>query len=234
MHKWDIKTIKSYTPNSFVSDVIIFDESHRINIHQLENILSNESKYMIFSHDVNQKLNNYAEEVVRRIESISDKYNLTNKVRHNKNLASFVKKFFDLSTIKIDNLSKNDYKNISFYFTKDFDDARVYIEYLKYLGWEHIYLSNSLIKAEPLDKVKFSSNNSSHQAIGQEYEDVVIVINEHFYYTEQLKFSYNAYYYYNPLETLFQAITRTRKKLKIVIIDNEDVYKKCIQIINRE
>lgn len=231
---WDIKTIKSYTPNSFVSDVIIFDESHRINIHQLENILSNESKYMIFSHDVNQKLNNYAEEVVRRIESISDKYNLTNKVRHNKNLASFVKKFFDLSTIKIDNLSKNDYKNISFYFTKDFDDARVYIEYLKYLGWEHIYLTNSLIEAEPLDKVKFSSNNSSHQAIGQEYEDVVIVINEHFYYTEQLKLSYNAYYYYNPLETLFQAITRTRKKLKIVIIDNEDVYKKCIQIINRE
>ena len=91
-----------------------------------------------------------------------------------------------------------------------------------------------MIKAEPLDNVKFLSNNSSHQAIGQEYEDVVIVINEHFYYTEQLKLSYNAYYYYNPLETLFQAITRTRKKLKIVIIDNEDVYKKCIQIINRE
>ena len=189
---------------------------------------------MIFSHDVNQKLNNYAEEVVNKIETIANKHALTDKVRHNKNLVSFIKKFFDLSKIRRDELSKNDYKNISFYYTKELDDARLYVEYLKYLGWEHIYLSNSLIKAEPLDKVKFSSNNSSHQAIGQEYEDVVIVINEHFYYTEQLKLSYNVYYYYNPLETLFQAITRTRKKLKIVIIDNEDVYKKCIQIINRE
>ena len=230
---WDIKTIKNYVLNSFPSDVLIFDESHRISIYQLEKILDNESKYMIFSHDVNQKLNNYAEEVVNKIETIANKHALTDKVRHNKNLVSFIKKFFDLSKIRRDELSKNDYKNISFYYIKELHDARLYVEYLKYLGWEHIYLSNSLIKAEPLDKVKFSSNNSSHQAIGQEYEDVVIVINEHFYYTEQLKLSYNAYYY-NPLETLFQAITRTRKKLKIVIIDNEDVYKKFIQIINRE
>lgn len=233
---WDIKTIKNYVLNSFPSDVLIFDESQRISKSVLTNIIGKEQKIIIFSHDINQKLNKtgQAKDVVLQIESVSNKYNLTNKVRHNKNLASFIKKLFDLNTIKIDELSKDDYKNISFYFTKELDDARLYVEYLKSLGWEHIYLSNSLRKAEPLDNVKFLSNNSSHQAIGQEYEDVVIVINEHFYYTEQLKLSYNAYYYYNPLETLFQAITRTRKKLKIVIIDNEDVYKKCIQIINRE
>lgn len=231
---WDIKTIKYYVPNSFASDVIIFDESHRMTKYQLENILSNEQKYIIFSHDVNQKLNDEAEEVVKRIESISDKHNLKNKVRHNKNLASFIKKFFYLNTIKIDELSKDDYKNISFYFTKDFNDAKLYIDYLKYLGWEHIYLTPSRFNPEPLDNVKFSSRNSSHQVIGQEYDNVVIVINEHFYYTEQLKLSYNADYYYNPLETLFQAITRTRKKLKLVIINNEEVYKKCIQIMNRE
>ena len=233
---WDIKTIRNYVPNSFTSDVIIFDESQRISLGLLDNILKNEQKFIIFSHDINQKLNKtgQAKNVVLQIESVSNKYNLTNKVRHNKNLASFIKKLFDLNTIKIDELSKDDYKNISFYFTKELDDARLYVEYLKSLGWEHIYLSNSLRKAEPLDNVKFLSNNSSHQAIGQEYEDVVIVINEHFYYTEQLKLSYNAYYYYNPLETLFQAITRTRKKLKLVVINNEEVYKKCIQIMNRE
>lgn len=233
---WNIKTIKYYVPNSFASDVIIFDESQRISKVILENILRNEQKFIIFSHDINQKLNRtgHAKNVVLQIESISNKYSLTNKVRHNKNLASFLKKFFDLSTIKIDELSKDDYKNISFYFTNELDDARLYVEYLKSIGWEHIYLTNSLRTAEPLDNVKFSSNNSSHQAIGQEYDNVVIVINEYFYYTEQLKLSYNARYYYNPLETLFQAITRTRKKLKLVIINNEDIYKKCIQIINRE
>ncbi|MFX4154075.1 ATP-binding protein [Aliarcobacter butzleri] len=233
---WNIKAIKEYKVGTLTSDVIIFDESQRISRYQLDSILKNEQKYIIFSHDVNQKLNtsNQAEEVVSYIEKIANKYILTNKVRHNKNLASFIKKFFDLNTIKIDELAKNDYKNISFYFTKDLYDAETYIEYLKSLGWEHIYLTNSLRTAEPLDNVKFSSNNSSHQAIGQEYEDVVIVINEYFYYTEQLKLSYNAEYYYNPLETLFQAITRTRKKLKLVIINNENIYKRCIQIINRD
>ncbi|CAM3523464.1 ATP-binding protein [Arcobacter aquimarinus] len=233
---WNIKAIKEYKVGTLTSDVIIFDESQRISKYQLDSILKNEQNYIIFSHDVNQKLNtsNQAEEVVSYIEKIANKYILTNKVRHNKNLASFLKKFFDLSTIKIDELSKDDYKNISFYFTNELDDARLYVEYLKSIGWEHIYLTNSLRTAEPLDNVKFSSNNSSHQAIGQEYDNVVIVINEYFYYTEQLKLSYNARYYYNPLETLFQAITRTRKKLKLVIINNEKVYKKCIQIINRE
>ena len=73
-----------------------------------ENILKNEQKFIIFSHDMNQKLNRtgHAKDVVLRIESISNKYSLTNKVRHNKNLASFIKKFFDLNTIKIDELSK--------------------------------------------------------------------------------------------------------------------------------
>lgn len=134
---WNIKIIKYYVPNSFVSDVIIFDESQRISKVILENILRNEQKFIIFSHDINQKLNRtgHAKDVVLRIESISNKYSLTNKVRHNKNLASFLKKFFDLSTIKIDELSKDDYKNISFYFTNELDDARLYVEYLKSIGW---------------------------------------------------------------------------------------------------
>lgn len=236
---WNIITIRNYSSaNTSSSDVLVFDESQRIAKNQLIDIITNENKFIIFSHDVNQKLNNRsnAEEVVGYIESSvlqSNNYKLKNKIRHNKNLASFVQKFYDLRKIKSDDLLKNDYDNISFYFTTDIDDAKKYIEYLKSLGWEHIYLSNSLHTPEPLDLIRFSSNNSSHQVIGQEYDNVVITINEYFYYTENEKLSYRARAYYNPLETLFQAITRTRKKLTFVIIDNEDVYKKCIQIINR-
>ena len=193
--------------------------------------------YIIFSHDINQKLNraNQAEEVVKHIESIStgNKYKLSNKIRHNKNLASFIKKFFDLNKIKSDSLLKDDYKDITLYFAKDIKDAEQYITYLKHLGWHHIYLTNSFYTREPLDDVVFSSQTSSHQAIGQEYDNVVVTITKHFYYTEALKLSYKAKSYYNPLETLFQAVTRTRKKLTFVIIDNKEIYKNCIKIINR-
>jgi len=236
---WNIVPIRSYRVNTITSsDILIIDESQRLTKNQMENILANKDNYMIFSHDVNQKLNraNQAEIVVKEIENIANqnKYKLSNKIRHNKNLASFIKKFFDLNKIKSDNLSKNDYKNISFYFTTDINDAEQYITYLKALGWEHIYLTNSLHTQEPLDAVVFSSQNSSHQAIGQEYDNVVITITQHFYYTDALKLSYMARYYYNPLETLFQAITRTRKKLTFVIINNEEVYKNCIKIVNRD
>ena len=96
-------------------------------------------------------------------------------------------------------------------------------------------MTNSLRNHEPISNVRFSSANSSHEAIGQEYENVVVAIDEYFYYSEtDNKLSYRASAYYNPLETLFQAITRTRKKLAFVIINNEDIYKKCIQIVNRD
>lgn len=231
---FDIKTIKNYKPDLALSDIVIFDESQRISKKLLDSILEEEKRYIIFSHDVNQKLNtsNQAEEVVLSIEKVANKHNLTNRIRHNTNLASFIRKFFDLNKIKIDNLSKDSYKDISFYLTKDLKDAELYIEYLKTRGWEHIYLTPSRFNQEPLDKVKFSSTNSSHQAIGQEYDKVVVAINSSFYYTENSKLSYSGKYYYNPLETLFQAITRTRKELKFVIINNDKLYMKCIEIIN--
>lgn len=237
---WNIITISSYSNiNTASAEVLIIDEAQRISKSQLESIVGeNSHKSILFSHDVNQKLNrtNESQVVVNYIQTLSNNNNyiLTNKVRHNKNLASFIKKFYDLSKIKSDDISKNDYDDISFYFTKDISDAQMYIEFLKNQDWEHIYLSNSLRSPDPLDALVFSSNNSAHKAIGQEFDNVVVTIDKNFFYTETLKLSYRVRTYYNPLETLFQAVTRTRKKLTFVIIDNDEVYKNCIKIINRE
>lgn len=237
---WNIITIRSYSNiNTASAEVLIIDEAQRISKNQVEAIVKeNSHKYILFSHDVNQKLNrtNQSKIVVEYIQTLSSNNNhiLTNKVRHNKNLASFIKKFYDLGKIKSDNISKNDYDDISFYFTKDINDAQMYIELLKNQDWEHIYLSNSLHTPDPLDKLVFSSHNSAHKVIGQEFDNVVVTIDKNFFYTETLKLSYRARTYYNPLETLFQAVTRTRKKLTFVIIDNDEVYKNCIKIINRE
>jgi hypothetical protein len=219
-------------------DVLIIDESQRLERTQLTRLISDfSSKFIIFSHDVNQKLNraNDASFIVSKIEEeiANKKYKLNNKIRHNESLSSFIKKLFNFNTIDFDNLTKKDYKNINIYFTKDENDASIYTSYLKSLGWEHIYLTTSMYNPEALDRVKFTAQSSSHDVIGQEYENVVIVLDKHFYYTVDNKLSYNARAYYNPLETLFQAITRTRKKLSLVIVDNDEFYKKCIQIVNK-
>lgn len=236
---WKIIPIVRYGFHDLSSyDILIVDESQRLERVQLERlVLDFTNKFIIFSHDVNQKLNrhNDASFIVTKIENeISNKkYKLNNKIRHNESLSSFIKKFFNFNTITSDNFTKKDYKDINIYFTRDENDALIYTSYLNRLGWKHIYLTTSRYDSEALDRVKFSSCHSSHDVIGQEYENVVIVLDKYFYYTADNKLSYRTKAYYNPLETLFQAITRTRKKLTLVIIDNDEIYKKCIQIVNK-
>lgn len=235
-----IITIKEFNKrlsnNDIKYDIVIFDESQRIRNEMDEIFESLNKKILIFSHDVNQKLNskNKAEEVVVKINQKATRdfcFTLTNKIRHNKELHSFTKKLFNFNKLKDDNFSMQDYKNISIFYTEDIKEAEKYIKYLSNKHWKYIYLSTSLHSQDKLEAIKFSST-SAHQAIGQEYDNVIVAITEDFYYTQDNRLQYKAKFHYHPIETLFQAITRTKKELMIVIINNREVYQKCIDIIN--
>lgn len=75
-------------------------------------------------------------------------------------------------------------------------------------------------------------HQSAHRVIGQEFDNVVVTIDRHFEYHVNGNLIYSGYGYYNALKMLFQNITRTRKKLKLIIIDNEALLKKCISILS--
>lgn len=77
-------------------------------------------------------------------------------------------------------------------------------------NYNHIYLTNSVRRKETLDDIVFDSNISAHKSIGQEYDNVLVVIDQHFYYNNN-KLAYKINTYYNPIETLFQAMSRVRK-----------------------
>lgn len=234
---WDITALKNFNKEKAIADIFIFDEAQRMSIKQVKEAFESR-KNLIFAHDVQQRLNtrSKAEEVVAHIKKIAgDKnYKISVKIRHNKELASFIRKFFQLVKITNDEMKGNDYKDISFYYATDNDNARIYIEYLKKQGWEYIYLTTSNYTRENLDGVRFASIYSAHKVIGQEFDNVVVVITPDFYYNNDKRLSYKSTSYYNPLETLFQAVSRTRKKLKFVIINNPEVYKACMKIIHRD
>lgn len=237
-NKWDIITIKDFRDRQISADILIFDESQRLGLQQVRQIICCE-KIIIFSHDVKQRLNKLsnAEDVVNYIENIANeyKYKLTNKIRTNKEIASFIRKFFNLQRIGSDEMKEIDYKNISLHYTNNLIDAENYINYCRKNGWEYIHLTPSKHKTDKLHNITFSSILSAHQAIGQEFDSVVVAITTDFYYDNNKKLNYkDRSYHYNPLETLFQAVTRTRNKLKIVIINNPEVYSRCIEIILRD
>lgn len=219
-------------------DIFIFDEAQRLYIDQVNGFIAT-NKTLIFAHDVQQRLNkrNKAEEVVALIKKAArddNHYKISTKIRQNKELASFIRKFFQLARIREDEMKGDSYKDISFYYVTDNNNnAKIYIEYLKEQGWEHIYLTTSNYTSENLDSVHFGSMQSAHKAIGQEFNNVVVIITPDFYYDNH-KLSYKSKSHYNPIETLFQAVSRTRKKLKFVIINNPEVYKACMKIIHRE
>ena len=236
---WKISIIRDFNYDVKLEiDVIIFDEAHRLGLSKLKEFVEKvkNQKYIIFSHDVNQKLNphNKAEEVVEYIESIADyKPKLSKKIRYNKAIASFIVKLFNLKEIKKGDSHQRDYHNVLLCYMVDTNQAKEYVRYLvEKKGYKHIYLTTSTINnGEKLRAVRFDSDISSHKSIGQEFDKVLVTITEDFYYTDDGRLGYRSSSYYKATETLFQAITRTRKELMVVIINNPEVYKNCVQIL---
>lgn len=115
----------------------------------------------------------------------------------------------------------------------DINQTKEYISYLvEKKNYKHIYLTTSTIDDyEKLCVVRFDSDTSSHQSIGQEFNKVLVTITEDFYYEYNGKLNYRSKSYYKATETLFQALTRTRKELMIIIINNPELCKQCVMIM---
>lgn len=79
--------------------------------------------------------------------------------------------------------------------------------------------------------VHLFSTETSHKVIGQEFDKVVVTIDKHFSYNENGQLVYRGSSYYHPVKMLFQNITRTRKKLNIVITGNSEIMDRCVNIL---
>lgn len=242
-NNWNIILIKDLRSKGIEQrdvDIFLFDEAQRLYTDQVNGFIAT-NKTLIFAHDVQQKLNSKkeADKVVALIQKATrddNHYKISTKIRQNKELASFIRKFFKLVKIADDEMKGNDYKDVSLHYVIDNVEARHYIDYLKIKGWNYIHLTASGINQnDKLREVEFSSRQSAHKVIGQEFDNVVVVITPDFCYNDDKILKYkDTGWHYNPIETLFQAVTRTRKKLKFVIINNPEVYKACMEIIHRK
>jgi len=76
------------------------------------------------------------------------------------------------------------------------------------------------------------SSKTSHRVIGQEFDNVVITIDQFFSYNKDGELIYRGGSYYEPVKMLFQNITRTRKRLSVVIIDNSEILDRCISVLH--
>ena len=97
--------------------------------------------------------------------------------------------------------------------------------------WKVIEFTNSQYKYEFHNQYSIMQNNNSHRVIGQEFDNVVITIDQYFRYDDNGKLIYQTYAHYSAVQMLFQNITRVRRKLKIIIINNPIILQRCLTLL---
>ena len=215
-------------------DLIIVDEAQRLKIHQLKKIREFVLKVgckCIFSHDQRQTLAN-SEALINisaTIDQSCDKnvYKLSTKIRTNKEIANFIKSLFN-NKAKFD---KSNTRNIQLRYFHNASDSKKFLKSLDKEQWEVLKLTPSLYNKEFNQEYAIINSKNSHQIIGQEFEGVVVVLDKYFSYNKNGELIYNGRTHYSPTGMLFQNITRARKRLLIIVQDNEELLNRCLQIL---
>lgn len=239
-YNWNIISIGSinnYTVQEYLSgrDLIIIDEAQRIREKQLKLLVdvAIENKIsIIFSYDVEQYLSEGESRDIKEFLLVNypgcEVYNktLTNKIRTNKEMASFIT---NLKHIGHSNAYLN-YKNVTIEYFEDIHEVKNYIEYLEDCGeWRAITYTNSQYSREPLDRLASISETNAHDVIGQEFGKVVLVMDDNFQYDEHgvLNCARN---YYSTKGMFYQIVTRVVDEMKIIVLNNPHLYKRLLEI----
>ncbi|MBX3617883.1 ATP-binding protein [Nitrosomonas sp.] len=232
---WVITPIKNYSNHDLANyDLVIIDEAQRIYPKQLDTIIEKArlaNCCCIFSHDKLQTLANWEKksDISAKIGSINPitQYKLSEKIRTNKEIATFIKMLFNNK--KSLPISSNG--NIELNYFNTTIDAKSYLDALDESRWEILRFTPSQYNNEHHKKYSEVSNRTSHQVIGQEFDGVAVTIDQFFSYDDNGDLIYKGGAYYDLPKMLFQNITRARKKLNLVIIGNEELLNRCITIL---
>ncbi|MGP5095368.1 ATP-binding protein [Staphylococcus equorum subsp. linens] len=240
---WDIYSIRSINSEFLEErinnlDVILLDEVQRLNPNQLKDIIDkcNENDIrLIFSLDPKQYLkdterdyNNLA--FIKRVIDNIKHEKLTEKIRSNREIAFFIKEIFDND--KKNNL---EYENVEIDFLGINSDIEEYINYLEDISWTYLPLTTSNYDEASFNNYSFLKPEiNSHKVIGQEFENVAIILDKSFAIKDKVLSYFGPAYYYNPVQMVFQNMTRTRTKLKLIVIENRELYKNLMKIVTKE
>ena len=153
-------------------------------------------------------------------------FNLSQKIRSNQELTGFIRALFDLKKRQ----PGYNYHNIELFYANNEAEARAAWDY----GCQEGY---TLIRCTPAryawEKQNQGENYTSPYVIGQEFDRVMMVMDQNFYYNPDGKlraFSHpNPDYLYTKL--LFQGLTRVREQLCILVVDNPKLFAGVLSIL---
>lgn len=217
-------------------DVILIDEAQRLTKDQYDIFISSTAT-IIFSVDKEQVLK--YEEQTEDIQTLLnenpnvEKYLLTNRVRSDKALSTFIKKLFDLKARGLDPM---EFPKVNVVYFTEIGKAREFIRNCKTVEnyccieiAEYTTVSTRVKKRKQI----LSDSENGFTVIGREYDNVLIPIDERIHYNQDARLIAETYEYYPYIEikNLFEGITRVKQNLLFVVINNPDMFKIIQEII---
>lgn len=239
--KWDNVTIFSAkelngdgVENLKRYQFIFVDESQRIYSSTFEKIIKeviSESKTVIFAYDYAQSLSITEEErnipaKLQKIDGFTE-YTLSNKIRTSKEIASFTRTMMNLN-----NRARGymDYSDIDVLFANNTEEAKRLINLYDEKGYIFISYTQSMYYRNSIDL--YPNNYDTHHVIGQEYDKVMIMMDKNFRYDKERRIQGKEHP--NPdllfYKLLYQAISRAREKLCVLIVENYKLFSDILNI----
>lgn len=214
---------------------VFVDEAHRLSSSVFNEIVKrvmDNSQICIFSSDPEQvltrdeKKNQISAKIVKL--NLLSSFKLRERIRTNAELTSFID-----SLKNIDNIRRisSDYPNIGLYYANNVCEARKILSYL--LGAGYTFISYPDTKKRTLCSDMCEEYYCNH-VIGQEFDNVVMVMDNTFYYDKngilQGIPEDNPEYLYPNL--FYQGISRVREKIAIVVVENKKLFEKISRIFD--
>ena len=231
-YKWNIIPVKNYKTITSDTEVIIIDEIQRINFFQFNSMVDeHRNSVFIFSGDEKQILSD-EENFFGKLEENDNKplttYNLTKKIRTNEVVASFIYALFDKKK-RVKNPNNFDDKISVKHFFK-IEDVYSYIT--SKANYQFITYTPSLYKSSQFDLYQFEKSLTAHKVVGQEFENVIVLLDSSFYYDNNILKACNyPKVPYSVRKMLYQQVSRTINSLEIVVFDNPKLFSEILEIL---
>ncbi len=217
LYKVSLKTLDKY-------DYIFFDETQRIypyeKFFKIVQYIKENHKKCVFSYDANQVIFNSenAKKVISLIlhEAKDTHYRLTNKIRSNVEVISFIDCVFNLN-----NFNKEIPLKDSCSIIYEPDEKKAIKRALDLNNKDYTFISYPIKQMNPnLDEnVTILDSN---EVVGQDFQKVVMILNSYFYYQDgELKGKELEGTKYPIVKMLYQGLTRARENIILIITDKE-------------
>lgn len=231
----DIFAISNFS-NKFSDDttVLLIDESQRMYQDSLNDILILSKVKKIFCYDKAQILhelqenNNY---FLYTPEKDFKTFSLKERLRSDPELASFIQAL--ISNKK--SIAPFSYEHISVHYSNNQSSAKNFIKnkinsehYVSIEPTPYITLTKGIKKRPKI----YEDSKTAHDAMGLEFDNVIVVIDNYYEPKDEgVVGTYNSYYPYMQMRVLFEALTRVKKNLIVLIVENPSMYTYVQEII---